>query len=189
LKEKISSFPWEVITIKLYGTFLEALILFANLSNKLKKDIIEETLEFLWNLHLPNFEKKLNSADGMINYSPIGDYVFGNHLIPGQFIVCPLNELNHKSQLILKYPAQKKKLMLFLNSKYSKIKKEPSPIPIFPGTVKLFMENFLNLAKNQNDYFFFKKSLPISNPDKFFEELENFISLHPSKEYFPKGHF
>lgn len=51
------------------------------------------------------------------------------------------------------------------------------------------MENYLKFAKNKNDYFFFFKSLPASDPNKFFEELENFIDQHPNEEGFPKGHF
>ncbi len=189
LKRKVSSIPWELITVKLYGTFLDALILFANLSNKTKKEATEEALEFLWKEHFPDRIKNLNFSEGAIKHSSIGDFVFGNHLILGQYIVYPINFLNHKSQLILKYPAQKKKLMQFLINKNPKMEKEKSKISIFPGPVKEFMESYLKLAKNNNDYFFFFKSLPASDPNRFFEELESFIDQHPNEEGFPKGHF
>lgn len=189
LKAKVETNKWELITIKLYGSFLESLILFANLSYKTKKQAVEEALEFLWATHLPNLKRIPNSAEGKINLSSIGDFVFGNHLIPGQFILNPLNFLSHKSQLILKFPAQKKKLIQYLTSKNPKLNKENIKSSIFPGPVKEFLESYLQLAKKQADYFFFKKSLPVGNPDEFFRNLEDFISQHPNEERFPKGHF
>ncbi len=189
LKQKVKENPWDLITIKLYGSFLEALILFANLSHKTKKQANEEALQFLWSYHLPKSKRNLNLGEGKINISSIGDFVFGNHLIPGQFILYPLNFLSHKSQSILKYPAQRKKLLQYLTSKNSIFNKETTKGSLFPAPVRDFFENYLIKAKQENNYFFFKKSLPFANPQDFFEELERFIIQNPNEERFPKGHF
>jgi DNA polymerase III subunit epsilon len=189
LKQKVKEISWDLITIKLYGSFLEALILFANLSNKTKKQANEEALEFLWSNHLPKLRRNADLREGKISLASIGDFVFGNHLIPGQFILYPLNFLSHKSQSILKYPAQRKKLLQYLTSKNSIFQKEATKGSIFPGPVRDFFENYLILAKQQNNYFFFKKSLPLTSPEDFFAELDKFIIQHPNEERFPKGHF
>lgn len=189
LKQKVKEISWDLITIKLYGSFLEALILFANLSHKTKKQANEEALEFLWANHLPNLKQDVDLGEGKINLASIGDFVFGNHLIPGQFILYPLNFLSNKSQSILKYPAQRKKLLQYLTSKNSIFQKEATKGSIYPGPVRDFFENYLILTKQQNNYFFFKKSLPAADPENFFSELEKFIIQHPNEERFPKGHF
>ncbi len=186
IKEKVLSLPWQLITIKLYGSFLESLILFANLSNKIKKESLEESLIFLWTTHLPGIKRIYPSGDDNLALSLNGDYVLANHLIPGQFIVYPMNILNHKAQLILKFPAQKKKLIQHLTLKPQKSNLKNS---IFPGPVKIFLENYISQSRTKKEYFFFNKRLLEPNSDKFFEELEEFIKKNPNKEIFPKGHF
>lgn len=189
LKKRLEQNPWELITIKLYGSFLEALILFSNLAHKTKKQAIEDAVDFLWSIHLEKVKRVESSNDQKINLSKLGEFVFGNHLIPGQFILYPLNFLNHKSQMILKYPAQKKKFFQHLISKNAKPQKESLKNTAFPALVSNFLENYLQLAKKQNEYFFFDKSFPQLNPDEFFRELEIYIKEHPNEEGFPKGHF
>jgi DNA polymerase-3 subunit alpha (Gram-positive type) len=97
LKEKIKNLHWELITVRLYGTFLETLILFSNLAYKMKRENVHEILDFLWKTKIPGLKRTPDLPDGPLNNSQIGDFIFTNHLIPGQYILFSLNSLNHTS--------------------------------------------------------------------------------------------
>ncbi|MBK23402.1 MAG: hypothetical protein CME70_05290 [Halobacteriovorax sp.] len=189
---QIDSIDWEMITIRLYGPFLESLVHFSNLFNKLESNIRTEVLKFLWEEHLPSLKMPLKATDEDGPTEPIlerkfGDFVITNHLVPEQMIIFPISSLHQKSCLIFRYPSHKKKLLQYINSKSSRMSNNKlKKIHIHPG-LKTFIDTYLkNSKENKSDLFIFNKSIPQKNTDEFIKSLEDFLSNNPNTYNYPK---
>lgn len=192
IAEQIDKIEWEMITIRLYGPFLESLVHFSNLFNKLDPGVRAEVLKFLWEEHLPSLKMPAKAAEENASTEPIlerkfGDFVITNHLVPEQMIIFPISSLHQKSCLIFRYPSHKKKLLQYINSKASRMSNNKlKKIHIHPG-LKAFIDTYLkNSKENKSDLFIFPKSAPQKGTDGFIESLEEFLSQNPNTYNYPK---
>ncbi|MDC0253603.1 3'-5' exonuclease [Bacteriovoracales bacterium] len=169
--DKLESLEWEIITIKLFGTLLEPLIIFANIFGKFNKELKLEIVEFLKISHIT--ENGNNQEADKINFS--GQFVIARHLIPEQFIVYPLHSLHKKTGLIFRYPGHKKKLIQYVKSKHSKYKKNKYKKSSIDPYLKDFLFNFLSYSENQVKDFIVLEgcSFQKQNPE-FLNRLDHF---------------
>lgn len=193
IAEQIDKINWEMITIRLYGPFLESLVHFSNLFSKLDINVRGEVLKFLWEEHLPSLKMpaKLTDEDSS-SPAPIlergfGDFVITNHLVPEQMIIFPISSLHQKSGLIFRYPSHRKKLIQYINSKSSRMTNNKlKKIHIHP-TLKIFVDTYLKNSKdNKSDVFVFSKNIPQKSPDQFVSQLEEFLTNNPNTYNYPK---
>jgi DNA polymerase-3 subunit epsilon len=193
ISEQIDNIDWEMITIRLYGPFLESLVHFSNLYSKLDTTVRSDVLRFLWQEHLPSLKMPLKITDEdaaapeQILERGFGDFVITNHLVPEQMIIFPISSLHQKSCLIFRYPSHRKKLIQYINSKSSRMSNNKlKKIPIHP-TLKIFVDTYLkNSKENKSDLFVFDKNIPNKSPDKFVSELEAFLANNPNTYNYPK---
>lgn len=188
----IDSIDWEMITIRVYGPFLESLVHFSNLFNKLEPSVRTEVLKFLWEEHLPSLKMPVKIAEEEHSTEPVldrkfGDFVITNHLVPEQMIIFPISSLHQKSCLIFRYPSHKKKLLQYINSKSSRMSNNKlKKIHIHPG-LKLFVDTYLkNSKENKSDLFIVNKNSPQKTPDEFLKSLEEFLANNPNTYNYPK---
>ncbi|MFT6069832.1 MAG: DNA polymerase-3 subunit alpha (Gram-positive type) [Bacteriovoracaceae bacterium] len=193
IAEQIDKIDWEMITIRVYGPFLESLVHFSNLFSKLDTNVRMDVLRFLWEEHLPSLKMPAKMTDedatsvGPILERGFGDFVITNHLVPEQMIIFPISALHQKSCLIFRYPSHRKKLIQYINSKSSRMTNNKlKKIHIHP-TLKIFIDTYLkNSKENKSDLFIFNKNIPQKNPDQFVSELEEFLTNNPNTYNYPK---
>ncbi len=188
--DKLQSTDWVTATIKLFGPFLEALIHFNNLFSKMDPAARGETIRLMWQLHLP--EKKLPAkgqehllAEAKLDHD-FGDFVIAHHLVPEQMIIFPLQSLHIKNQLIFRYPSHQKKLLQFINSKSQRLRDGKLKKPHFNPLLKSFIDHYLVKEKESaQGLFIFKKKKPLSRPQEFLKELDEYLSEHPNSYQYP----
>lgn len=169
--DKLEHLEWEIITIKLFGTLLEPLIIFSNIFSKFNKKLKLEIVEFLKISHLSKDSN--NQKPDSKNF--LGQFVIARHLIPEQFIVYPLHSLHKKTGLIFRYPGHKKKLIQYVKSKHSKYKKNKYKKGGIDPYLKDFLFNFLSYSENQVKDFIVLEgcSFQKQNPE-FLNRLDHF---------------
>ena len=186
---KLEGLDWKNVTIKLIGPFLETLINFNNLFNKIDTNDKGEIIRFLWSEHLPEEKAPLKDdiRASQILANDFGDFVITNHIVPEQYIIYPMYAMTQKSELVFRFPGHKKKLIQYINSKSSKISNNKMKKPHFLPSYKAFFDSYLQSKKDDGKVLFiFRKSLPLKNSEKFFNEFEDFFRNNPNNYKFPK---
>lgn len=187
--EKLKELEWKNVTIKLIGPFIETLINFNNLFNKIDATDKGEILRFLWKEHLPNEKAPLKDdiRAGQILENDFGDFFITNHLVPEQYIIYPISSMSQKSELVFRYPGHKKKLLQYINSKSSKLANNKIKRPHFHPQYKALIDTYLQeKKKSEKVLFIFRKNLAIKNSDTFYESFEDFFAKNPNNYKFPK---
>lgn len=185
---KLESLEWKTLTIKLVGPFIEALINFNSLFNKIDSGDKGEITRFLWKSHLPNEKPPLKddiSAENILGNN-FGDFIIINNLVPEQYNIYPVNALSQKSELVFRYPGHKKKLIQYINSKSNKISSNKLKKTFFNPAYKQFLDTYILKEKEKESIFCFKKSLPLKRQENFFKEMEDYLKNHPNKYDYPK---
>lgn len=196
LLSKLETMDWEGLTIRLVGPFIEGVVSFNNLFNKLEAPIKKEVLDFLWEEHLPG--KRPNKAatvvDGHVDLETFiekeyGDFFITHHLVPEQFIIYPLCSMTPKSALVFRFPGHQKKLLQYINSKASRIANQKLKRTHFhPQLMEFIEQHMIHDQKGQHELFIFKRKLPQKNSEDFLQSLEKFIEDHPNPGLFPKDY-
>jgi DNA polymerase-3 subunit alpha (Gram-positive type) len=197
LLEKLKSLDWETLTIRLMGPYVEALVHFNSLFNKLDVSHKSEVIDFLWNEHLPGQRPNKQSPDQQIDPNSsnsivekeLGDFFISYHLVPDQFIIYPTAAMGPKTMLVFRYPGHQKKMLQFINSKSSKIKTGKLKRPHFHPQLKEFIDHYLkDDHEKQKSVFLFSKGFAQKQPQDLLKELEDFIKRHPNPCHFPKDY-
>lgn len=189
IKKKCQEHPWKLISINLYGDFIEPIIQLNGIINKLENPEKNEMVKFLWTHHLPNKKAPVKTAkedsenQAHLIDEEIADFVICHHLVPEQMIIFPLSSMHHKSQLIFRYPGHKKKLIQYINSKTNRLSTNKLKKAYFHPALKDFVECYLTEEKSlKKSLFLFKKSFPINQPDDFVAEIDLFMAQKINKK-------
>lgn len=185
---KLEELEWKNLTIKLVGPFLEALINYNSLFNKVDSSDKGEIARFLWKEHLPTEKPPLKDdirGENILGNN-FGDFIIINNLVPEQYNIYPTNALSQKSELVFRFPGHRKKLIQYINAKSSKISNNKLKKTIFNPLFKQFLDTYILKESEKDTMFCFKKSLPAKNQEKFFKEMENFMKKNPNPCSYPK---
>lgn len=176
---KIKNTDYEMVTVKLTGPYFQGLIeaasMFSKISAENEKEIIAKLCEY-------NQISPENISETTSQEMP-ADFIIFNHLNPEHFVICPLNSLNQKMELVFKYPTHQNKLIQYINSKSArliqgKVKKDN----MRPAINNIICE----YIKKNNEYLPLKKqTYKITNAD-IKEPIEEFIKNHKHNYSFPK---
>lgn len=196
LLSKLETMDWEGLTIRLVGPFIEGVVSFNNLFNKLEAPIKKEVLDFLWEEHLSGKRPNKTSAvvDGHVELETFiekeyGDFFITHHLVPEQFIIYPLCSMTPKSALVFRFPGHQKKLLQYINSKASRIANQKLKRTHFhPQLMEFIEQHMIQDQKGLHELFIFKRKLPQKNSEEFLQSLEKFIEDHPNPGLFPKDY-
>jgi len=191
----MGSMPWEIITIKLYGSVWEALVAFHPYFIKMVADYRNPLMQFLWSAHLPNSSNadipEVNTDPGITQFlgDDFGDFVISNHLIPEQYIIFPLKSLYSKSALIFRYPSHRKKLIQYVNAKSSRMNSDKLKRIFFPPVLRRFFAQYLIESRDTTkDIFVFKKHLILKKEKFFFENFEQFVKQQTPAYNYPRDY-
>ncbi|MFW5887981.1 MAG: PolC-type DNA polymerase III, partial [Bacteriovoracia bacterium] len=183
VKKCLKEFPWEVITIRLVGSYLETLLISNQHITKGQKESTEAILDFL--------RKKFSEHDSAPNILEKYDFVVGPHLVVEQFVTFPILNLNHTNPLIFRYPSHKKKLNQYVNSHITKFEKNPLKRKIcFVKPLRSIVNAYLarELTQDQTQYLFLKRGEIQNSNRAFLKRINSFTSKHDPIIYYPKEH-
>ncbi len=186
----------KIVSIALFGPFIEACIHFGILFNKIDANVRSQIITFL-NENYLNKKKPLDKLMGVeylddewskVVENEIGDFLISHHLVPDQLVIIPLLALHHKHQLIFRYPGHQKKLIQYINTKTARINSSKLKKVHFHPMLRNFLYNYLILQKNSDNgmYFIFKKNILQSKKVDFVSILEDYLAKHPNSYQYPK---
>lgn len=196
IEEKLNQMPWEILTVKLVGPYLESLVHLNLIFPKLEAPTRQEIINHITSEHLKtDIQKKstfvsnegnsLQVDEELIEKKQSFDFIISHHLVPDQLMIYPLGHMTPKNQLIFRYPGHKKKLLQFINSKSGKMKsnklKEAHFHPLLRPIIEIFVEN-------EDHHFLFSKKLPTKSPHEFFNSLDEFLRNKPHPFNFPRNY-
>lgn len=193
LIDKCKGFNWELITVRILGPFIEALIHYTSLFNKLESTEKFEIIDFLWENHLAERkrpEPKVQSDESLSQdlNSLLGDFLIAHHLVPEQLVIYPLLALEPKSAMVFRYPGHQKKLLQFINSKSHRLENQKLKPYHIHQLLKDFFDAYLQHEKERGALFLFNKKLPKSQPSQFLNELNQFLERFPNPYSYPRDY-
>jgi DNA polymerase III subunit epsilon len=190
--EKCNQLNWELITVRILGPFVEALIHYTTLFNKLESSEKFEITDFLWKTHLSTLKRPEHQPNDETLKSdqapPLGDFLIAHHLVPEQLVIYPTLTLEPKSAMVFRYPGHQKKLLQFINSKSHRLENQKLKPAHIHQLLKDFIDQYLQHEKEQGNLFFFNKKLPKSQPNQFLNELDHFLSRCPNPYSYPRDY-
>ena len=186
IMDKINSFDWESVTIRLFGSFLESFIQFNNLFNKMDIQMKKEVVSKLRGFHTKDYRLQ-GVSEETLSKKKVGDFVIAQHLVPEQFIIFPMKSLHAKSGLIFRYPGHKKKLLQYIQSRSSKGHSAKAKKAHYAPQLKDLIQNTIRYHFDKSDDFFiFDKDLALKTPEHFYKQFEIFSAKNKYHYNYPK---
>ncbi len=176
--ENIKKYPWIMATIRLYGTFTEAIIYFNGFYNKVAGETRSSIISFLENEYssvLSKYDYNETSNDD--------EFIIINHLVPEQYIIYPIKSLHPGSALVFRYPNHKKKLLQYIQSKSNRIKKNKIKKVFFHKSLNNFLQRYI---WNSPAHYILNRKTIANDQSIFFEQLDAFLEKNPNKCQYPK---
>lgn len=192
--ESIKHLDWEIITIRLFGPLIEAIIHFNNLFPKIADETKQKIIIFLESAHVgtknpySEYEKNQTNTDLEINIQKeIGDFLIAPHLVPDQLIILPISSMNLKNQLTFRYPGHQKKLFQYIKSKTSRLKNNKLKKTLITPDLKKYIYGYLLKNKNNqsDDLLIFNKNLIQKNSNLFIKSIEEYLSKNNNSYNYP----
>jgi len=193
MSKHILDLPWKVATLKYFGPFLETLIHFNGLVNKIDSSLRNIILSDLWSTYLKDIPLN-DSQDPQLStsstpgWNELGEFVIVNHLVHEQMVIYPLGALNLKNQLIFRFPGHRKKLIQYINSKSQKITSKKIEKDFTNPVLRSFIKHYLiQEKKNGKKILFVKKKSPLHGQEIFFQDIEQFMNTHSERCNYPES--
>jgi DNA polymerase-3 subunit epsilon len=192
IKKLLEQFDYQTMTARMVGTFFEAFLKFNSQASKLKNEQLNLVMEFLFSMHLKvkGPIPTVLAPEQMVLGKK--DFMIVPHLIPEQYIVYPISNLQNKNELIIRYPGHKKKFQQFIlnqSKRMAAIKGYYSSSNIHKNLF-VFFNMFLQhlMAENDSKHLLMSKDL-IKKKPQVFQELTDEFFLKNKKTYnYPKKH-
>jgi DNA polymerase-3 subunit alpha (Gram-positive type) len=191
IKSLFSKKDWDILTVKLNSHFLESLIIYKDIYNKIVPENKNLTLD--WLKQKTFYTQDIEATPAKINkFFDSVYFLVSQHLIPEQYTITANYNFSLKQSLIFKYPSHKKKLEQFVKNQVTRLKQGNRNIKkCFPDDEILqVFYRYLYFQKNQEDsrYLFIGKN-DISANLKKFHTLMKTKTKHYKNEYeFPIIH-
>ena len=169
---------WEIATLKLHGTFLEALFECNNHIGKFVPEIKQNILNYLHENY--KFDSKL---------SPINiNFLISHHLVGEQVMAYSFLHLNTNARHVFKIPSHQKKLLQNINTQFKRFNE--NNLNKRHTTLSKEMQNFCELEINQgiidNNYLIVNETDLLDQGKEFLEKLNQFCLERKIK--FPENH-
>lgn len=183
VQENMKLLPWETISVKLSGPYIQGLLECLNSINKMPEKERKEMISTLLRFN-PQVEK-VELASYKI--SALADFLIVNHLIPQQYVVYPLECLHQKSELVFRFPGHRNKLNQYLNSKSSRLENGKMKKDNTTPEVISFLYSYLSWEKsNPTECYLFEKNFHRKHSEQFITGLEAYIEKNKNNYNFPQ---
>ncbi len=180
----LKDIPWNLVTVKLIGPFMEGLMAFNAHYLKMPEEHRLKALDYL--------RGKVPAPTTGHNPLEEDDFLVLPHLIQGQLLVYSLMGLTPFSQLIFKFPAHRKKVAQFLQGQVGRQEnfRGPRRHHLLPE-VRPLVEGWLQRRHAAGDgrSLFLSRSSFKKDPKGFFLPVEGMVKQHPDPFHFPARHF
>ncbi len=186
--EQMKIHNWKNLTVQLIGPYISGLLLFNNLYSKLEADTKSEVMSMLWKTYLPQFEIATENSANEINFEDFGDFLITHHLVPEQLMIYPLGSFSSKNSLVFRYPGHKKKLVQFINSRYSKIKSGKLKPSYINFGLKIFVYEYLKSHNHQKSILLVDANKNKLSPEDLSLLIDQFLEINPNPYNYPKEH-
>lgn len=182
ITELIKEIDWEILTIRLIKPFIEGLFQFNNHFMKYPDHIRNKILTYLEKRYLTKDIPKEVNVNAM-------DFVVCHHLIREQFIVYSFLHLNTNTKAIFKFPAQKKKMLQYLNSQVNRFENNQKGRRknLLHEQVIPLVESYLATHRGSNRYLFFSRKTLKDSKDGIFTIFESFSKENKDNYHFPSA--
>ena len=126
----------------------------------------------------------MKSKFDLLNQS---DFIILNHLVPGQYSIYPIAMMGKKSGLIFRYPGHKKKLIQYLNSKSSRLQNGKYKKQVVSATLKEIFDTYIAKCLTEDkEVMLLSRHSNFKENEKFFKNLENFLTKNKNTYDYPK---
>lgn len=185
----LKGLDWDTLTLRMMGSFFETLMQFNHTFPKSDPQHQEAVLDYLVSSKLPEMNPALNFKSHELPH-----FLLTNHLIPEQYVLFPLFNLQYKSEIIFRFPSHKKKLLQYIQNqsrRFREIKGKKKKIrnSVNPK-VESFLVNYLKYIHESanGSMLFFDRKIALKEASKFEIMLNNFISQNKNTYNYPKKH-
>ncbi len=185
IKKCLKETPWTSMTIRLLGSFFEALLFFNQHFTKSQKEYVEPVLSYLSKIHLKDKD------EAVVDFFEEYDFIFGKHIVREQFTSYSLLNFSVRNQLIFRFPTHKKKLSQFINMNIKKhSKNKAAKKNNIQKELMLLINSFLTteLQNKSKHYLFLKLEDIIASNRDFNKKIETYTKRSPRNINYPKEH-
>ncbi len=196
IQRQLRKLPWQNLTIKMYGDFLEAFINYIPHFQKMEVELRKESVELLYMTYLErNYSSVAKEKDLLtINQEKerekksLGDFFVIPHLVPEQLVIAPLHIPQTKQLLTFRYPAHQKKLIQYINSKAARLDRLMKGR--IPPMLSDFYYRYINhrIKTEGKSILLFPKNYAKQNSEGLFLELNEFLVNNIPQYRYPKDH-
>lgn len=180
INQMLDTIEWEILTVKLTKPFIEGIFQFNNHFMKYPDDVRETILEYL--------NERYNNKKVSKEYTVSSlDFVICHHLVREQFIVYSFLHLNTNTKAIFKFPAQKKKMLQFLNSLNNRFENNQKGRRknLLHAQIIPLVESYLYQNRSNNKYLFLSRKVLKEPREDIFKFLEQFSNENKDNYLFP----
>ncbi|MBD65667.1 MAG: hypothetical protein CME62_10705 [Halobacteriovoraceae bacterium] len=181
VKKILDKLPWKIVTVRLIKPLLEGLFQFNNHFLKYPEEIRFEILNYLKDRY--KVEKVTQKLEQL-------DFILAHHLIEDQVMAYSFLSLNTNKKALFKIPAQKKKLIQYLNSQVNRFEgnqKGKRKVLLHPEVIPL-IESYLELNRNEQRHLYINRKDVKKNKDSTMKMVESFVAAYQNDSNFPTDH-
>lgn len=186
-EELLHSLPWQLLTVKMVGPFFEGFMEMNLHFTKLSKEIQDKILAHLGQFHFGQQPPKINE-EALKNH----DFLIARHLIPEQFTIYPLMNLQGQNQLVFRFPGHKKKFLQYITNQARRFEnhgKGNRKTCVVRPLWDFYVGYISKLgAQNCSESHLFHRSLIRKDLEKFLATVEEFSARNPNPYGYPKKH-
>ena len=196
IKRIMTESNWQMITLRLYGSVVEAIFDMAINFTKFPKDQQEFLIEFLKDNYIESQSELIEpdvSQKGHRSLSKdLPQFMVINHLIPEQMVIYPLINIGAKTEMIFRFPGHQKKIFQYIKTQHKRFKStyKENKRASLPKDLMAFINTYLlqTLKSDQSSFFFFDLNKEISNHEIFAEKINDFLAQNPNTYDYPNHH-
>jgi DNA polymerase-3 subunit alpha (Gram-positive type) len=198
IMDYINSKDWQIMTTRLYGSILEAILDTAVNFTKFQSDGQAALLSFLQKNYIKEGQEIIPADTGPKGIKSLSKklphFVIINHLIPEQLVIYPLLNLNSKAEMIFRFPGHQKKIFQYIKNQHKRFKFNlkghrrallPKDLLDFVNTYLL--QNFEREPESQ-DFLFFNMDKNTKDHESFASIVREFSAKNPNTYNYPNKH-
>jgi DNA polymerase-3 subunit alpha (Gram-positive type) len=188
IRKHLSSDKWNIGTIRIFGSLMEAILNFSIIFSKVEQNRRKLILTELENIFLNERRKFANEADvDKVLSEELGEFIIAHHIVPDQLVAISLKAFSSKHQLIFRYPGHQKKLVQYMSSKSFKIANNKIKKVSLNTSFKYFLANFLlQVSQNNTPFLKISKADISKKPELIIEMLDKYLKDVPNQNNYPK---
>lgn len=182
IEKVLKELDWDLLTIKLISPLMEGFFQFSNHLQKYTPENAKLILDYLVQRYCHNNENVIKLVDL--------DFIVGHHLVRNQVTVFNFLNLNTNTKHLFKIPAQKKKMLNFMQSQVTRFKniQKKQKRTILHQELFPIIESYLANQIQKGEFLLISIKELKSEEGKILKQVEEFIASKPKGVHFPQKH-